>query len=62
MITLGVTGVTFHDVELGVFVGKRDGGHHISSQINAQNKYSGEGKRNLENDEEKERRDLRDVG
>lgn len=62
MVTLGITGVTFHDIELGVFVGERDGGYHISSQINAQNKYSGEGKGNLENDEEKEGRDLGDVG
>mmetsp|Transcript_47293 Transcript_47293/g.64122 ORF Transcript_47293/g.64122 Transcript_47293/m.64122 type:complete len:436 (+) Transcript_47293:834-2141(+) len=62
MITLGVTGVSLHDIKFGVLVSERDGWYHISSQINAKNKNSGKGKRNLEQDEEEEGSDLGNVG
>jgi len=31
MVSLGVTGESFHDIKLGVLVGERNGGDHISS-------------------------------
>jgi len=62
MVSLGVTGVSLHDIKLGVLVGERDGGYHISSQINAEDKNGGEGEGDLEDDEEQEGGDLGDVG
>lgn len=41
MVSLGVTRVSLHDIKLGVLVGERDGGYHISSKINAENENSG---------------------
>ena len=54
MVTLGVTGVSLHDIKLGVLVGEGDGGDHVSSQVNAENEHGGEGKGNVENNEEQE--------
>jgi len=62
MVSLGVTGVSFHDIKLGVLVGERDGGDHISSEINAEDEHGGEGEGDLEDNEENEGGDLRDVG
>jgi len=61
MISLGVTGVTFHDIKLGVLVGEGDGGDHVSSKVNAEDKDSREGEGNLEEHEEQEGGDLGDV-
>jgi len=55
MVSLGVTGVSFHDIKLGVLVSERDGGDHISSQVNAENEHGGEGERHVEDNEEQER-------
>lgn len=41
MVSLGVTGVSLHDIKLRVLVGERDGGYHISSEINAENEDGG---------------------
>ena len=62
MVSLGDTRVALHDIELGVLVGERDGGDHISTQVNAQDKHSGEGLGDLEHHEEQEGRDLGNVG
>lgn len=61
MITLRVTWVAFHDIELGVLIGEGDGGDHIGTEINAKNEDSREGLRDLEHHEEEEGGDLRDV-
>jgi len=52
MVTLGVSGVSLHDIKLGVLVSERNGRDHISSKINTKNEHSGKRKRNLEEDEE----------
>jgi len=62
VITLGVTGVTFHDIELGVLISEGDSGNHIGTEINTENEHGGKRQRNLEQDEEDERKDLRNVG
>ena len=31
MVSLGVTGVSFHDIKLRVLIGERDGGNHIGT-------------------------------
>jgi hypothetical protein len=62
MVSLGVTGVSLHDIKLRVLIGERDGGYHISSEINAENEDGREGEGDLEDNEEDEGRDLRDVG
>ena len=43
MVSLGVTGVSFHDIKLRVLIGERDGGNHIGTEINAENEDGGEG-------------------
>lgn len=55
MVTFGVTGISFHNIKLGVLVGERDGGDHISSQVNAENEHGGEGEGHVEDNEEEER-------
>ena len=56
-----VTRHAFHDVALRLFVGERDGGHHVGAEIDAEDRDGAERQRNVGDDEEKERRDLRDV-
>jgi hypothetical protein len=61
MVSLGVTGISLHDIKLGVLVGERDGGYHISSQINAKDKHGGEREGDLEDNEEQEGGNLGNV-
>jgi len=62
MVSLGVTGVSLHDIKLRVLIGERDGRYHISSKINAENEDGREREGDLEDNEEQEGGDLRDVG
>jgi hypothetical protein len=62
VITLGVTGVTFHDIKFGVLISERNGGDHIGTKINTQNKDSRKGKGHLAGNEEQERGNLGNVG
>lgn len=62
MVTLGVTGVSFHDIKLGVLVCEGNGGNHISSEINAENEHGSERQRHLEGNEEQEGGNLGNVG
>jgi len=62
MVSLGVTGVSVHDIEFWVLVSERDSGEHISTEINTENEDGREWLRDLEHHEEEEGRDLRNVG
>ena len=50
-----------HDVALGLLVGERDGRHHVGTEVDAEDRDGAERQRNVGDDEEQERRDLRDV-
>jgi len=62
VISLGVSWDSVHDIKLWVLVGERDGWNHISTKIDTEDKYGGEWKWNLEQDEEDEWQDLWNVG
>merc|ERR1711868_155800 len=51
-----------HDVALGKLVGHRDSGHHVRSQVDAENGDSSKGQGHVSQDEEEEGGDLGDVG
>ena len=57
----GVTRLTFHDVVLGMFVGKRNSRYHVGSQVDTQNGNGSQWQRNVEQDKEQEGRNLRNV-
>mmetsp|Transcript_12251 Transcript_12251/g.17009 ORF Transcript_12251/g.17009 Transcript_12251/m.17009 type:complete len:366 (-) Transcript_12251:1139-2236(-) len=50
-----------HDVGLLGFVGEGDGGEHVRSEVDEQDEHGGEAERDLQCDEDEERRDLGDV-
>ena len=52
---------SFHDVALGSLVGQRDGRHHVGAEVDTENRDGAERQRHVGDDEEQERRDLRDV-
>ena len=52
---------SFHDVALGWLVGERDGRHHVSAEVDAEDRDGAERQWNVGDDEQQERRDLRDV-
>jgi len=54
VVSLGVSWDSVHDIKLWVLVGERDGWNHISTKIDTEDKYGGEWKWNLEQDEEDE--------
>ncbi|GMS85840.1 hypothetical protein PENTCL1PPCAC_8015, partial [Pristionchus entomophagus] len=57
-----VTRSSLHDVRLGLFISERNGGDHVSSQINAEDSDGSERKGNTEEDVDEEGRDLENVG
>ena len=50
-----------HDVALGLLVGERDGRDHVGAEVDTEDCDGAERQWNVGNDEEQERRDLRDV-
>jgi len=62
MVSLGVSWNSVHDIKLWVFISERDSWDHIGTEINTENEDGGKWKWNLEQDEEDERKDLRNVG
>merc|ERR1712004_171652 len=54
--------LSLHDVALGELVGHRDSGHHVRSQVDAENGDGSKGQGHVSQDEEEEGRDLGDVG
>merc|ERR1712004_571691 len=54
--------LSLHDVALGELVGHRDSGHHVRSQVDAENGDGSKGQGHVGQDEEEEGRDLGDVG
>lgn len=62
--TIGVhiTRRLVHDVSFLVLVGEGDGGDHIGTKINTENEDSWQGKRNLDQDEQKKWRNFGNVG
>lgn len=62
MVSLRISRLPFHDIELWVFIGKRDSWNHIASKIDTEDEHSGQGEWYLEDDEEDERGDLWNVG
>ena len=56
-----VTRKSLHYVAFGRLVGERDGRHHVSSEVDAEDRDGAERQRNVGDDEQQERRDLRDV-
>jgi hypothetical protein len=62
MINVGLSWLSIHDIELWVFVSKRDSWDHIGTEINTENEDGRERKWDLEQDEEDERKNLWDVG
>merc|ERR1719180_536314 len=57
----GVPWRPLHDVRFSLFIGHGDGGHHVGSQVDAEDGDSTEGQGHVSKDEEKEGGDLRDV-
>ena len=57
----GVAWQSFHDVALGLLVGERDGRHHVGAEVDTEDRDGAERQRHVGDDEQQERRDLRDV-
>jgi len=62
MVSLSFSWLSVHDIKLWVFISERDSWDHIGTEINTENEDGGKWKWNLEQDEEDERKDLRNVG
>ena len=62
MVTLRVSWVTFHDVELTVLIGEGNSWHHISSKVNAKNEDGREWEWYLSSHIDDEWGDLWNVG
>ena len=60
-VVFRVSGQSLHDVRLGILVGQRDSGNHVSTEINAKNSDGTQWQWNVGNDEDKEWRYFRNV-
>ena len=56
-----ITRHAFHNVALGLLVRQRDGGHHVGTEVDTQYGDGTERQRNVGDDKQQERRDLRNI-